>query len=386
MIIRVKHPMLDQEHLKLLEHANNVAKEYVEPVADKIDRENYYPRNVMKKLGDSGILSPIMPKEYGGLNADILGTALILEALAWYSGSIAVATEVQGFLVTHAIYTYGSNRHREEFAAKLAKGELIGSYALSEPCCGSDAAAIETRAERVGGEWVINGKKMWITQGLYADLYIVFARTGRKEDKHKAITAFLLRRSNCIETSPIVVMGIRGTGTSELTFNDCHVSDDDVIGKVNDGFKIAMEALNLGRIAIASISLGLSEAALVEALNWLSNRNAFGGPLLNQEWIQFQLADIIARIEAIRSLTYEAASRIDKKFEDYVPHASMAKLIGAMTAVDISRRAIQLTGAFGISYSKLDRIYRDAKLMEIGEGTNEVQMMVIYKWLQKLIG
>ncbi|WP_342765487.1 acyl-CoA dehydrogenase family protein [Vulcanisaeta sp. JCM 14467] len=182
---------------------------------------------------------------------DVLGTALSIEVISRYSGSMGILTEVQGFLVTDAFYTYGNKQMREELVPKLARGELIGSFALSEPCCGSDAAAIETRAERRGGEWVINGKKMWITQGLYADVYIVFTRTGPKEARHRAITAFLVRRNKCIEASPINVMGIRGTGTSELTFNDCVVSDDDVVGKVNEGFKIAMEALNLGRIAVA---------------------------------------------------------------------------------------------------------------------------------------
>ncbi len=303
---------------------------------------------------------------------------------------MGILTEVQGFLVTDAFYTYGTKEMREGLVPRLARGELIGSFALSEPCCGSDAAAIETRAEkRGGGEWIINGRKIWITQGAYADIYLLFARTGPREARHRAITAFLVRRSKCIEVSPINVMGIRGTGTSELTFSDCVVGDDDIVGKPNEGFRIAMEALNLGRIAVASVTLGgLAEAALMEAMEWIRNRKAFDQPLSNLEWIQFQLADIITYIETMRSIVYDAASRLDRRYEDYYAHASMAKLASVLIGMDVIRRTVQLTGgAYGVwNGSKLNRIYRDAKLMEIGEGTNEVQRMVIYRWLSKYLG
>ncbi|GAB6944434.1 acyl-CoA dehydrogenase family protein [Vulcanisaeta sp. JCM 14467] len=386
-MIPIRHPSLTKEHEKFVELVDDLSRRFIEPIADKIDRENYYPREAIRELGKNGALSPILPREYGGYGMDVLGTALSIEVISRYSGSMGILTEVQGFLVTDAFYTYGNKQMREELVPKLARGELIGSFALSEPCCGSDAAAIETRAERRGGEWVINGKKMWITQGLYADVYIVFTRTGPKEARHRAITAFLVRRNKCIEASPINVMGIRGTGTSELTFNDCVVSDDDVVGKVNEGFKIAMEALNLGRIAVASVTLGLAEAALMEALEWVKGRRVFDQPLTNHEWIQFQLADMMAYIETMRSIVYDAALHIDRKYDDYYALASIAKLTSVLLGMDVIRRAVQLTGAYGVwSNSKLNRIYRDAKLMEIGEGTNEVQRMVIYKWLSRYLG
>ena len=386
-MIPIRHPSLTKDHEKFVELVDELSRRFVEPIADKIDRENYYPREAIRELGKNGVLAPVLPREYGGYGMDVLGTALSIEVISRYSGSMGILTEVQGFLVTDAFYTYGNKQMREELVPKLARGELIGSFALSEPCCGSDAAAIETRAERRGGEWVINGKKMWITQGLYADVYIVFTRTGPKEARHRAITAFLVRRNKCIEASPINVMGIRGTGTSELTFNDCVVSDDDIVGKVNEGFKIAMEALNLGRIAVASVTLGLAEAALMEALEWVKGRRAFDQPLTNLEWIQFQLADMIAYVETMRSIVYDAALHIDRKYDDYYAFASIAKLTSVLLGLDVIRRAVQLTGAYGVwSNSKLNRIYRDAKLMEIGEGTNEVQRMVIYKWLSRYLG
>jgi len=386
-MIPIRHPLVTREHEKFVELVDEISKKYIEPIANKIDKENYYPREAIRKLGEHGILSPELPRDYGGSDMDILGTTLSIEVISRYSGSMGILTEVQGFLVTHAIYAFGTNNMREELVPKLARGELIGSFALTEPCCGSDAAAIETRAERRGGEWFINGKKMWITQGLYADVYLVFTRTGPKEAGHKAITAFLVRRNNCIEASPIHVMGIRGTGTSELTFTDCVVGDDDVVGKVNEGFKIAMEALNLGRIAVASVTLGLAEAAIMEAMEWIRKRNAFDQPLMNFEWIQFQLAEMVSYIETIRSIVYDSAAHFDRKYDDYYAFASIAKLVAALLGVDVIRRAVQLTGAYGVwSDSKLNRIYRDAKLMEIGEGTNEVQRRVISKWLSKYLG
>jgi len=386
-MIPIRHPLVTKEHEKFVELVDEISRKYIEPIANKIDKENYYPREAIRKLGEHGILSPELPRDYGGSDMDILGTTLSIEVISRYSGSMGILTEVQGFLVTHAIYAFGTNNMREELVPKLARGEWIGSFALTEPCCGSDAAAIETRAERRGGEWIINGKKMWITQGLYADVYLVFTRTGPKEARHKAITAFLVRRNNCIEASPIHVMGIRGTGTSELTFTDCVVGDDDVVGKVNEGFKIAMEALNLGRIAVASVTLGLAEAAIMEAMEWIRKRNAFDQPLMNFEWIQFQLAEMVSYIETIRSIVYDSAAHFDRKYDDYYAFASIAKLVAALLGVDVIRRAVQLTGAYGVwSDSKLNRIYRDAKLMEIGEGTNEVQRRVISKWLSKYLG
>jgi alkylation response protein AidB-like acyl-CoA dehydrogenase len=165
------------------------------------------------------------------------------------------------------------------------------------------------------------------------------------------------------------------------------VGDDDVVGKVNEGFKIAMEALNLGRIAVASVTLGLAEAAIMEAMEWVRKRNAFDQPLTSFEWIQFQLADMLSYIETMRSIVYDSAVRFDRKYDDYYAFASIAKLVAVLLGIDVIRRAVQLTGAYGVwSNSKLNRIYRDAKLMEIGEGTNEVQRMVIYKWLSKYLG
>ncbi|MCG2863898.1 MAG: acyl-CoA dehydrogenase family protein [Vulcanisaeta sp.] len=377
-------PFLTDEHQLVRNSVREFAQRYVVPITRKMDLEDYYPRDVISELGKQGFLTPSVPPEYGGPGLDFRGSLVVVEELSRYNPTLGFIAEIVNDNIAYALLRYGTNRQKEEILPKIASGEWVASYALSEPCCGSDAAAIETRAERRGGEWVINGKKMWITQGLYADVYIVFARTGPREARHRAITAFLVRRSKCIETSPINVMGIRGTGTSELTFNDCVVGDDDVLGKVNEGFKIAMVTLDLARIGISGVALGLSQGVFDEVLEWARTRMAFGKPLIEFEWIQFQLADMKAKLEIGRTITYKAAWLYDNKDPSFVLYSSIAKLYTAQMAVEIARDGVQILGGFGYSKESFsERAYRDAKVLEIAEGTNEVQRMVIYKILTK---
>jgi alkylation response protein AidB-like acyl-CoA dehydrogenase len=360
------------------------AETYVTNIATKIDRENFYPREVIREMGRHGLLAPNIPTEYGGGGLDLRGTCIVLEELAKYSGSISLIAEVQGTLVSHILYTYGNKMIREEILPKIASGEAIGSFALSEPCCGSDAASIESFAERKGGEWVLRGVKTWITQGQYADYYIVFARTGSREERHRNIASFLVKRSSCIKTSPIEVMGFRGTGTAEVVLDNCAVGDDYVIGESGKGFKIAMEALNVGRIAISSIGVGLAERALSEAYEYVSNRRAFDKRVIDFQYIQFLLADLYTLLETSRVLVYKAAEEYDKE-----PSKNTIPLIAALTknfvtqsTVYIVGEALRLLGGFGYSKESVtERIYRDIKLLEIGEGTNEIQKLTISKFL-----
>jgi alkylation response protein AidB-like acyl-CoA dehydrogenase len=377
-------PFLTEEHQLIRGSVREFAERYIVPIVRKMDNEDYYPRDIIQELGKQGFLTPSVPTEYGGPGIDLRGSVVVVEELSKYSPALGFITEIVNDNIAYALLKYGTNKHREEVLPKIASGELVASYALSEPCCGSDAAAIETRAERVGGEWVINGRKIWITQGAYADVYLLFARTGKKEDRHKAITAFLVRKSDCVEISKLNMMGMRGAGEAELRFNDCHVSDDDVIGKVNDGFKIAMYTLDLARIGISAVAVGLSQGVLDEATNWAKTRTAFGRPLVDFEWIQFQIADMATRLELGRTFTYKAAWHYDNKDPNFVLYASMAKLYTAMMAVDIARMGVQILGGFGYSKESFSEMaYRDAKVLEIAEGTNEVQMMVVFRSLIK---
>jgi alkylation response protein AidB-like acyl-CoA dehydrogenase len=377
-------PFLTDEHQLIRNSVKEFAERYIVPIARKMDLEDYYPRDIISELGKQGFLTPSAPPEYGGPGIDLRGSLVVVEELSRYSPTLGFITEIVNDNIVYALLKYGSNRQREEVLPKIISGELVASYALTEPCCGSDAAAIETRAERRGGEWVINGRKIWITQGAYADVYLLFARTGSKEARHKAITAFLVKRSNCIEISKLEMMGMRGAGEAEVKFNDCVVGDDDVVGKVNEGFKIAMVTLDLARIGISGVALGLSQGVLDEALEWAKTRTAFGKPLIDWEWIQFQLADMKAKLEIGRTITYKAAWLYDNKDPSFVLYSSIAKLYTAQMAVEIARDGVQILGGFGYSKESFsERAYRDAKVLEIAEGTNEVQKMVIHKILLK---
>ncbi|MGC8543299.1 MAG: acyl-CoA dehydrogenase family protein [Vulcanisaeta sp.] len=377
-------PFLTEEHQLIRNSVKEFAERYIVPIARKMDLEDYYPRDLITELGKQGFLTPSVPPEYGGPGIDLRGSVVVVEELSRYSPTLGFITEIVNDNIAYALLKYGTNKHKEEILPKIASGEWVASYALTEPCCGSDAAAIETRAERRGGEWVINGRKIWITQGAYADIYLLFARTGPKEARHKAITAFLVRRSNCIEVSKLEMMGMRGAGEAEVKFNDCVVSDDDVLGRVNEGFKIAMITLDLARIGISGVAVGLSQGVLDEALNWSKTRYAFDKLLIDWEWIQFKLAEMVSELEIGRTITYKAAWLFDNKDPLFIQYSAIAKLYTAQMAVDIARNGVQILGGFGYSKESFsERAYRDAKVLEIAEGTNEVQKMVLFKILTR---
>ncbi|KUO89579.1 MAG: acyl-CoA dehydrogenase [Pyrobaculum sp. OCT_11] len=376
--------LLTQEHELVRKAAREFAEKYVEPVARKMDIENYYPREAIREAGKLGILTPTVPAEYGGGGGDLRTAVVVLEELGRISGGFSLLVQAYGILFADAVNNFASKAQKEEVLPKVAAGDKIGAFALSEPCCGSDAAAIQTRAERRGGEWVINGEKMWITNGLYADYYIVAARTGRREDRHRAITLFLLKRSRCIELSPIEVMGVRGTGTAGIKFNDCVVGGDDVVGEVNSGWKILMHTLDVGRGAIAGVALGVARGAFEEALAWARRREVFDRKLVEFQNTQFELAEMLAAVESIRALTYYSAYLYDTRSPEFMLMSHVTKLHAARLAVDVTRRAVQIEGGFGYSKdSKAEMFYRDAKILEIGEGTNEIMKYVIYRYIEK---
>ena len=376
--------LLTQEHELVRKATREFAEKYVEPVARKMDRENYYPREAIRDAGKLGILTPTVPAEYGGGGGDLRTAVVVLEELGRISGGFSLLVEAYGILFADAVNNFASKAQKEEILPKVAAGDKIGAFALSEPCCGSDAAAIQTKAERRGGEWVINGHKMWITNGLYADYYLLAARTGPQEARHKAITVFLLPRSGCVEATPIEVMGVRGTGTAELKFNDCVVGDDNVVGEVNGGWKILMHTLDVGRVAISGVALGIARGAFEEALAWARRREVFGKRLVEMQNAQFELAEMLAAVEAIRALAYYSAYLYDTKSPEFMLMSHVTKLHAARLAVDVTRRAVQMEGGFGYSKeSKAEMFYRDAKILEIGEGTNEIMKYVIYRYIER---
>ncbi|MFN3804880.1 MAG: acyl-CoA dehydrogenase family protein [Pyrobaculum sp.] len=377
--------MLSQEHLLVKKSAGEFATNVVEPLARRMDRENYYPREAIREAARLGLLAPTIPSKYGGGDGDLRTAVVVVEELAKTSGAFGFLTAISGVVFTHSLFTHGSGFQRGEVLARVATGEAVGAFALSEPCCGSDAAAIETRAEKVGGEWRIDGVKTWITSGLYADYFLVFARTGAREERHKTITAFIVKRGSCVETSPIEVMGMRGTGTAEVKFSQCSVSDDDVVGRVNGGWEVIAETLNAGRVAISGVALGVATGAFEEAWGWARQRRLFGQRLVDFQNAQFELAEMYAAIETMRALAYYAAYLFDVgRREEFITMAHVAKLQTARLAVEVTRKAVQMLGGYGYSKeSKSEMFYRDAKALEIGGGTIEAIRHILYKTLDR---
>ena len=357
------------------------ADKVIRPVARQIDRDNQVPQDVIKQVADMGYFALRVPQEYGGPGLSTLESVIVVEELAKASGAIAIMATVSGTMVAYPLVHYASPELRERYLTRLAKG-AIGAFALSEPCCGTDAAAITTRAEKDGDEFVINGRKTWITNSPYADFFLVAARTGRPEDRHRGVSLFVLERSPCIEVSKLDMMGYRGSGTSEVLFKDCRVPAENMIGGLNEGFKIVMDALNEGRVVTAATALGLAEAAFEDAFAYSRQRETMGVPISEHQMVQYMLAEMKVRVEAIKLLVYEAARKVDVGDPEYPMWSSMAKLAAAEWGVDVARMAVQVEGGFGYSKESLvERIYRDVKMVEIGDGTNEVQRIVILRTL-----
>ncbi|BCU69652.1 acyl-CoA dehydrogenase family protein [Stygiolobus caldivivus] len=353
----------------LLSSVREFVKRYVEPVAVKVDREDWYPRELVRKMGEMGFLAPMAE----GLN--LLETSLILKEVSKSSGSVALIQDAQGELVTEPLRVYGDEK---EIVEKLSKGELIGGFALSEPQGGSDVASIRTRAERQNGRWVIKGKKMWTTQGLYADVFIVAAKTGDKG--LKSITTFLVERGPCTKVDKIEVMGNRGTGTAEVEFNGCEAKS--VIGGVDGGWEVVKYALLVGRVAISAIAIGLAEGAVEEAISWAQERELFGSKLADKQGIQWYIADAVAKLSSLNTML-KSFVKAEDVFKDE-GRIAVLKYVSTKVATEVVDRAVQIMGGLGYAKgSKSERAYRDVRLTRIGEGTDEVQLGIIYKVLRR---
>jgi len=370
------------EGLELLRSSvREFAEKVIKPVARRIDQENAVPPDIIRQVAEMGYFALRVPQEYGGPGLSTLESVIVVEELARASGAVAIMATVSGTMVAYPLVHYASPEIKERYLTKLAKG-AIGAFALSEPCCGTDAAAITTRAVKEGDEYVISGRKTWITNSPYADFFLVAARTGRPEDRHRGVSLFVVDKSSCIEVSKLDMMGYRGSGTSEVLFRDCRVPESNMVGQLNGGFKVVMDALNEGRVVTAATALGLAEAAFEDALAYSRQRETMGVPIAEHQMVQYMLAEMKVRVEAMKLLIYEAARKVDAGDPDYPMWSSMAKLAAAQWGVDVARMAVQVEGGFGYSRESLvERVYRDIKMVEIGDGTNEVQRLVIARSL-----
>jgi alkylation response protein AidB-like acyl-CoA dehydrogenase len=383
--------MLESWEIKFQPEAESIrrmAKEFAEkeiaPIADRIDRENKYPMDLFEKMAKQGLFGMCTPPEYGGTGLDLLSSAIAAEEIAKVSMSASGIIGIQAAVTAAPIAKFGSEDQKRVYLRDMATGKRIGAFCLTEPVAGSDAAAIETRAVREGEQYVLNGTKTFITQGEVADLAVVFAKTPGKDGE--TVTTFLVdkRKSPFKVGSKIEVMGLRGTGTAELIFENCRVPKENVLGKEGDGFLIAMMTLNESRIGVAAGGVGLAQAAFDVAVNYAKQRKAFGRLIGKFQAIQWMLADMLRQIHSARLLTYHAAYLRDQQ-QDFVKEASMAKVFASEVAVEATRRAIQILGGYGPTKDyPLERYYRDAKILEIVEGTSEIQRFILAREILQL--
>jgi butyryl-CoA dehydrogenase len=366
----------EQEMIRKM--VRDFAQKEVAPIAAEIDDKGIAPMENIKKMGRLGLLGLTVPEKYDGGGADPVSYVIAIEELAKACASTAIVMAVQNSLVCAGIEKFGTEEQKSKFLPPLARGEKIGAFALTEPSAGCDAAAQLTTAVRDGDFYVINGTKHFITNGSFADIVILFGMTD-KAQKHRGISAFIVEKG----TKGFTVgkeehkMGIRGSNTCELVFEDVRVPVANRLGEEGQGFKIAMTVLDAGRIGVAAQAVGIAQAAYEAALKYSKERIQFGQPICQFQAIQWMLADMATRIEAARLLTYSAALK-KQSGQPYSKEASMAKLYASETAVWVADRAVQIHGGYGYmkEYS-VERNYRDAKITEIYEGTSEVQRMVI---------
>ena len=354
------------------------AETEVKPLAEEIDEEERFPMETVEKMAKLGMMGIYFPKEYGGAGGDVLSYAMCVEELAKVCGTTAVIVSAHTSLCCAPIFEHGTEEQKKKYLPDLCSGKKIGAFGLTEPGAGTDASGQQTTAVLEGDHYVLNGSKCFITNGNVADTFVVFAMTDKKLGNH-GISAFIVEKSfpGFSVGKHEKKMGIRGSSTCELIFEDCVIPADRMLGKQGKGFALAMKTLDGGRIGIASQALGLAEGAIQETIAYTKERVQFGRPIAKQQNTQFELADMYARTEAAKYLVYSAAMK-KQNHEPYTVDAAMAKLVAAETASDVTRRCVQLFGGYGYTRDyPVERMMRDAKITEIYEGTSEVQRMVI---------
>ena len=376
---------LSKEHEMARGLFREFAEAEVKPLAQEVDETEQFPRGTVEKMAKVGFLGIPVPKEYGGQGCDPLTYAMCVEELSKVCGTTGVIVSAHTSLCCDPIQTYGTEEQKQKYLIPLAKGEKLGAFGLTEPGAGTDAQGMQTKAvfDEATNEWVLNGSKCFITNGKEADVYVIFAITDIVEDKkgrkQKRFSAFIVEKGTEGFTfgTKEKKMGIRGSATYELIFQDCRIPADNLLGQRGKGFPIAMHTLDGGRIGIAAQALGIAAGALEATINYVKERKQFGRAIGAFQNTQFQLADMATKVEAARLLVYKAA--VAKATQaTYTVEAAQAKLYAAEVAMEVTTKAVQLHGGYGyIREYDVERMMRDAKITEIYEGTSEVQRMVI---------
>lgn len=356
----------------------NFAENEVKPLAAEIDETERFPRETVDKMVRYGMMGIPFPKKYGGADGDTLSYAIAVEELSRVCGTTGVILSAHVSLCAHPIYQFGTEEQKQKYLVPLAKGELLGAFGLTEPNAGTDAAGQQTEAILDGDNWILNGSKVFITNGGQADIYIVIAMTDKSKGT-RGISAFIVEKDfpGFSIGKKEHKMGIKASSTTELIFENCIVPKENLIGKVGDGFKIAMQTLDGGRIGIASQALGIAQGALDETVKYMKERKQFGKTLAQFQGLQWMVADMATKVQAARWMVYNAACRKDEKLP-IAAEAAMAKLYAAEVAMEVTTKAVQLHGGYGYTREyPVERMMRDAKITEIYEGTSQVQKMVI---------
>jgi acyl-CoA dehydrogenase len=372
-----------EEQLMMKKMVQDFAQNEIAPFVEKME-EGEFPRSILKKMGELGLMGIPIDEKYGGAGMDFTSYIIAIHEISKVSAAVGVILSVHTSVGTNPILYFGTEEQKKKYVPKLATGEYLGAFGLTEPQAGSDASALKTRAVRDGDYYIINGSKIFITNGGEADTYIVFAVTNPEKGKH-GISAFIVEK----DTPGFIVgkdekkMGLHGSRTVQLTFEEMKIHVEQRLGEEGEGFKIAMANLDVGRIGIAAQALGIAEAAFEKANQYAKERHQFGKPIASNQGVAFKLADMATAIEASKLLIYRAAS-LREQGKSCGMEASMAKLFASRTAVEVTTEAIQIFGGYG--YTKeypVERYFRDAKITEIYEGTSEIQKIVISRNLLK---
>lgn len=376
---------LTNDQKMLQDQVKKFADSVLAPVAPDIDKSAEFPWDNIKKMAKLGLLGIIIPEEYGGAGFDYISLAIAIEEISRACASTGVIVAVNNSLVGYPIMQFGSEEQKKKYLPLLCNAEKLGAFGLTEPNAGSDVAAMESTARLDGDTYILNGTKRFITNAGEAGIYVVFAYTN-KELKHKGISTFIVERDipGFSLGKHEDLMGIRATANCELIFEDVRIPKESLLGKEGEGFKICMNTLDVSRIDIGAQAVGIAQSALDEAVRYSKERKAFGQPICNFQMVQSMLAEMATEIQAARMLVYFAGHCKNKGMTRFSLESAMAKYYGASMAVDVARKAVQIHGGYG--YTKdypIERIYRDAKILELYEGTSEIQKIVIARELTR---
>lgn len=380
---------ISEEHEAFRKAVREFAEKELAPVAQKIDRENEMDMSLVKKAAQLGLMGVPFPEQYGGSNGDELSLTLATEELSRFSAAFSAVLGAN-YLVSTPLFVFGNEEQKQKWLVPIAKGEKLAAHAMTEPGTGSDLAAIKSTAQKSGDKYIINGKKLFITNGDKAEIFLIFARTSPMEEskRHHGITAFVAEKGTpgLNIGQRIDVIGLRGDQPVEVMMDNLEVPESNVVGELGRGVKIALNAYDHGRVGVAAQGTGMAQAALEAALDYSTQRQTFGNILLTYQQVQFKIAEMTAAVHTARLLTYWAAT-LTKKGKDFIKASSIAKIVATEAAEKNAHMAMLIMGAYGVSKdSSVERILRDSQIIKTYEGTNDIQRLTIMKEVAKEMG